>query len=60
MPGKPLYLTPYVKGFRSRSSSPKAGEAVFVLQVPARLLPTDGSSGSWSIADASGAPVKLQ
>jgi hypothetical protein len=57
-----VHLSENVRGFRSRSSSPKAGEAAFVLQVPAGLLPDSSSSGSasWSLVDDQGTAVKLE
>lgn len=55
-----LHLSENVKGFRSRSSSPKAGEAAFVLQVQPGLLPDGGSGASWTLTDDQGAAVKLE
>jgi hypothetical protein len=58
-PGKPLHLSPSVAAFRARSSSPKAGEAVFVIQAPDGLIPTDGSSVNWSVVDENGQRVNF-
>jgi hypothetical protein len=58
-PGKPLHLTPSVVAFRSRTSSPKAGEAVFVLQAPGGLIPADGASVSWNVIDENGSSVSF-
>jgi hypothetical protein len=55
-----VHLSEDVRGFRSRSSSPKAGESAFVLQVPAGFVPDSGSSASWSLVDDQGAAVKLE
>lgn len=58
-PGKPLHLTPSVSAFRSRTSSPKAGEAVFVLQAPDALIPAGGGIVSWSVTDENGSSVNF-
>jgi hypothetical protein len=58
-PGLKLHLSPNVAAFRARSNSPKAGEAVFVVQAPDSLLPSDSGSVSWSIVDENGTAVRL-
>lgn len=60
LPEKPLHLSPAVRSFRGRSDSPKAGEAVFVLQVPQELLAEQGKSSSYVLRDAAGNNVKLE
>lgn len=54
-----LHLSPDVAAFRARPSSPRAGEAAFVIQVPDALIPVDAGSVSWSIVDERGSAVKL-
>jgi hypothetical protein len=54
-----VHLSENVRGFRSRSSSPKAGESAFVLQVPSGLLPDDGGA-SWTLTDDAGTAVRLE
>lgn len=58
-PGLKLHLSPNVAAFRARANSPKAGEAVFVIQAPDSLLPSDGGSVNWSIVDENGSAVQL-
>jgi hypothetical protein len=54
-----VHLSENVRGFRSRSSRPKAGEAAFVLQVPAGLL-ADNGGASWTLTDEAGTAVQLE
>ncbi|KAF6266395.1 coth protein-domain-containing protein [Scenedesmus sp. NREL 46B-D3] len=55
-----LHLSEAVRGFRGRSSSPKAAEAAFVLQVPSGLLPDSSAAASWSLTDDQGTAVRLE
>lgn len=58
-PGKKLHLSPNVAMFRSRATSLRAGEAVFVVQVPDGTIPADGSSVSWNVVDENGSSVNF-
>eukprot|EP00775_Hariotina_reticulata_P008887 gene8887-9065_t len=61
-PGGVLYLSPDVKAFRSRSSTPKAGEAAFVIQVPDALLPSssqEANDSSYTLIDEQGQRIQL-
>lgn len=50
-----LYLSPSVISFRARTSSPKGGEGLLVLQAPEALMPvatsSDGRQLLWTLMD---------